>query len=486
MQGQAVVDLDHPEHYNAGKGTLNDLLVNHQNKERFAHLKSSDGQWTAREDVLVRYQTPDELKSGKLSIGFTGYGGSHHFGPELQFGHVVGDALEEPVLLIKAAWGGKSLHQDFRPPSAGGEVGQFYSRMIEEFKTGIDKAPTDFPQLKNHEFKIAGFVWMQGWNDMCDEEATKNYAANLVHLINDVRDEFDSPKLPCVIGELGNMGAAERDTPMQRFRRQQELGCGHRSFVGNVDFVPTNQFARAAQASPNPGHGHHWFGNAESYFLIGDALGQQMMKMLKRSELPKVLLLGDSISMGYHATVVKNLPDAFVARPMRTVKNAENCAGTTNGVEKIDDWLSMGDLEWDVIHFNFGLHDLKHVDPDSKQNSNDPNNPPQADLETYRAQLNEIVEKLEATGAKLIFATTTPVPEGGVRPYRAIDAPDKYNQVAFEIMQARSIEVNDLYSFVNDTGQELLMKPVDVHFKPAGSVKLGEQVAATIRKHLTK
>ena len=90
----------------------------------FKHLKNDKGQWTVRDDVWVRYQ-PEKgpLKAGPLTLGFTPYAGKHHFGPELQFGHVVGDHLCSQILLIKTAWGGKSLYKDFRPPSSGGDVG---------------------------------------------------------------------------------------------------------------------------------------------------------------------------------------------------------------------------------------------------------------------------------------------------------------------------------------------------------------------------
>ena len=94
MQGHGVVDLDHEEHYNGGKGTLVQLMENPRQRKKFAHLRDKEGNWTQRDDVYIRYQTKDELKRGPLSIGFTGYPGQHHLGPELQFGHVMGDAFE--------------------------------------------------------------------------------------------------------------------------------------------------------------------------------------------------------------------------------------------------------------------------------------------------------------------------------------------------------------------------------------------------------
>ncbi len=483
MQGQGVVDLDHPEHYNGGRGTLARLMQNPGFKNRFGHLQQADGSWSARDDVFVRYQTDQELKLGPLGIGFTGYSGKHHIGPELQFGHILGDALDEPVLLIKTAWGGKSLSKDFRPPSSGGVVGPNYKKMLDEVRTAMASASTDFPAQADQRFEFAGFVWQQGWNDMVDEDARAEYKSNLINLINDVRREWKSPELPVVIGQLGN-GGADAGEPMKQIRRAQSSAAVHPPFVGNVAFAETTSFARPADQSPNVGHGHHWFGNAESYVLIGDALGTQMLELLRIAKQPRVLILGDSISIGYTPFVKEMLKDAaLVARPMITHKNAENCAGTKKGIERVDEWLEIGGGKWDVIHFNFGLHDLKHVDPETGRNSNRPQDPPQSPPAAYEKQLREIVAKLKKTGSTLVFATTTPVPSGGVRPYRDVDAPSTYNEIALRVMSENNIDVNDLFSLV-DSRQDELMRPVNVHFKPEGSRVLAERVAAKIRAAL--
>ena len=131
MEGQGVVDMDHPKYYNGGKGNLNTVMT--ANPDRYKHLKNSKGDWIVREDVFVRFRNKQEVMKGGLTIGFTGYGSDksrHHIGPELQIGHQLGDAIEAPILLIKTAWGGKSLYKDFRPPSAGGEVGDYYMKML--------------------------------------------------------------------------------------------------------------------------------------------------------------------------------------------------------------------------------------------------------------------------------------------------------------------------------------------------------------------
>jgi len=202
------------------------------------------------------------------------------------------------------------------------------------------------------------------------------------------------------------------------------------------------------------------------------------------AEKPRVLILGDSVSIGYTPRVQEMLKDeAVVKRPMRGAEQAENCAGTSNGVARIDAWLADDGGKWDVIHFNFGLHDLKSIDPVTGAGSTNPDHPRQADPETYRRQLTTIVKKLKATDARLIFATTTPVPTGGVKPYRNPEDPARYNAIAREIMQANGVAINDLYGFAEPRLGEIQI-PVNVHFTPPGSRRLAEQVAAAIRAAL--
>lgn len=280
MEGQGVVDLDHPKYYNGGRGTLMQVMRDPKKANAFKHIQDSDGQWVVRKDVWCRFRTNRELKKGPLTIGFAGYPGRHHIGPEFQFGHVIGDALDSPVLLVKTAWGGKSLYKDFRPPSSGGETGAYYTQMLAEVREALNNVAVDFPELKGRAYEIAGFVWFQGWNDAFGpDEAKAEYDQNLVNLINDVRKEFKSPNLPVVVGELGN-GGEKAGKGILAIRNAQAAAVSRPEFKGTVVFVKTTDFARPAEQSPNKGHGHHWFGNAESYFLIGDALGKAMKELI--------------------------------------------------------------------------------------------------------------------------------------------------------------------------------------------------------------
>ncbi len=280
MEGQGVVDLDHPQDYNGGRGTLQQVLRDPKKAATFPGVQDSQGKWVVRDDVWCRFRTSQELKKGRLTIGFAGYPGRHHIGPEFQFGRVVGDALDAPVLLIKTAWGGKSLYEDFRSPSSGGTTGAYYTRMIAEVREALEQLDADFPELAHRRYNLAGFVWLQGWNDAFGPEAAQaEYEQNLVNLIRDVRQAFDRPKLPVVIGELGN-GGEQAAGNILAIRKAQAAAAARPEFRGRVAFVKTTPFARPAQDSPNTGHGHHWFGNAESYFLIGDALGQAMVTLI--------------------------------------------------------------------------------------------------------------------------------------------------------------------------------------------------------------
>jgi hypothetical protein len=109
------------------------------------------------------------------------------------------------------------------------------------------------------------------------------YAENLIHLAADIRREFGTPRLPFVVGELGNGGPADPGSGMQKFRDAQKAGTER---IENARFVTTHAFARPPELSPNRGHGHHWYGNAESYFLVGRALGEGMKQLLSTADAP--------------------------------------------------------------------------------------------------------------------------------------------------------------------------------------------------------
>jgi len=280
MEGQGVADLDGPD-YNEGKGTLSHVMKDPAKAHIFRHLKDDKGQWTVRDDVWVWYKPENgAVKSGPLALGFAVYDGKHHFGPELQFGHVIGDHITNQVLLIKTAWGGKSLYQDFRPPSSGRKVGPYYTKMVEEIRECLGNLQRYFPNHDGGGYELAGFVWYHGWNDGCDpKNAVPEYEQNLVNLITDVRKDLNAPRLPFIIGELTGPWV-EAPGEWATLRKAQAAAAARPEFKGTVLFVETHDFVRPPEESPCPTHGHHEFANAETYFLTGNALGEGMRRLL--------------------------------------------------------------------------------------------------------------------------------------------------------------------------------------------------------------
>ena len=281
MEGQAVVDLTGKD-YNDGRGTLATLIADPVKGPQYKHLKNADGTWAVRDDVWITYQRENTpMLLGPLGLGYSAYGDAHHFGAELQFGHVVGNALNNQVLLIKTAWGGKSLNTDFRPPSAGGQVGPYYTKMIQQIHDTVANLKKHFPAYDGGRVELAGFVWWHGWNDMCEPKtAVPVYEQNLVCLINDVRKDLKAPKLPVVIGDLTGIWTAQTAPPAAAaIRKAQKSAAERPEFKGSVILVETESFVRKPEDSPHPGHIHHESGNAETYFLVGDALGKAAMKI---------------------------------------------------------------------------------------------------------------------------------------------------------------------------------------------------------------
>ncbi len=195
-------------------------------------------------------------------------------------------------------------------------------------------------------------------------------------------------------------------------------------------------------------------------------------------KLPKVLIIGDSISIGYTNDVKKLL--AGKADVQRIRGNGQH---TTTGVAKIDAWL--GEQKWDVIHFNWGLWDLCYRHPESKvQGRRDKvNGTLTTTLADYETNLKKIVARLKKTDAKLIWAATTPVPadEAGRIQGDAV----KYNAVAKKIMDASDIAIDDLHSHILPQQAKYQTAPGNVHFVPAGSRFLAEKVAESILQQLS-
>lgn len=278
-----------------GKGSTKHLkeLVEKEPK-KYGHLWK-DGAWTKRDDVWGFFGSlkgREADRYGPLTVGpFTYPPG--RVGPEIGFGDVVGDALEEPVLLLKICWGGQSLAVDFRPPAAGkwdkplnkdddvqwkpGTVGWAYKQIFNEIHHALDDKDKLYPELKGREFEIVGLVWFQGWNDLIKNDRRAEYKDNLVHFIREIRKDLGKEKLPIVIGEVGH-GGTEPNAKNQELRDAQAAPAKMDEFAGTVVSVPTGPYW---DDSVRYDGGYHYNGSASFYYDTGRAFGEAMLKLLK-------------------------------------------------------------------------------------------------------------------------------------------------------------------------------------------------------------
>ena len=174
-------------------------------------------------------------------------------------------------------------------------------------------------------------------------------------------------------------------------------------------------------------------------------------------KLPRVLLIGDSVSRGYTLAV-----RAALAGQANVHRAPENCGPTANGLKKLETWLaSAGPGKWDVIHFNFGIHDRA------------------TPLADYEKRLTQILTRLQSTGAKLIWASTTPIPDDPAKKQTAASIVER-NTAAAALMAKHAVALDDLFTAITPK-LATLQNPNDVHFTSAGYDFLGQQVAASIR-----
>jgi hypothetical protein len=197
--------------------------------------------------------------------------------------------------------------------------------------------------------------------------------------------------------------------------------------------------------------------------------------------LPNVLLIGDSISIGYTLDVRRLLRGhANVYRPMQPGNQTPaNCGNTKEGLAELPSWLD--GVRWDVIHFNWGLHDLCYRNPHSTlYGQRDKIHGLQdVPLQQYGKNLEILVDELEKTRARLIWATTTVVPEGEAG--RFVGDEVKYNAVAAAVMRRHGISTDDLYALTRTFPPSMFAHPGDVHYTQAGFNKIADQVAACVR-----
>ncbi len=249
-------------------------------------MRASDGKPTVCDGAWISYFTGSGDNNGEGFGKLTaGYGSRRQpdqdggkIGPEFTFGLTMDAALADPVLIIKTAWGGKSLHTDFRPPSAGPfvfsetqlanfqrqgkdieairaekvqQTGRSYRLMLEHVRRVLADIGRVCPAYDPQRgYELSGFVWLQGWNDLVDAGVYPNrtkpggydaYSENLAHFIRDVRKDLNVPKLPFVIGVLG-VGGAKANPQTIEFRKAMAAPALLPEFKGNVFAVETAPF----------------------------------------------------------------------------------------------------------------------------------------------------------------------------------------------------------------------------------------------------
>ncbi len=278
-------------------------------------MRDEEGSPTVCDHVWISYASEDRngketIKEGKLTAGFGARNDT--IGPEFMFGITMDKLHEGPVLLIKTAWGGKSLHTDFRPPSASPEgAGTYYRRMIAHVERVLADPQKVVPSYDPKEgYELAGFVWFQGWNDLVDQKAYPNrgqpggydrYTEYLALMIRDVRRDLNAPKLPFVIGVLGVNGPVDTFTTprykpiYQSFREAMAAPASMPEFNGNVTAVITETFwdhelaaardkkertpdeEEIAKGASN--QGFHYYGAAKFFAPVGKAFAEALHAM---------------------------------------------------------------------------------------------------------------------------------------------------------------------------------------------------------------
>jgi len=212
--------------------------------------------------------------------------------------------------------------------------------------------------------------------------------------------------------------------------------------------------------------------------LVAWVAGTGMAADAAAAKVPRILIIGDSISIGY-TPIVKEM----LRGKAEVVHAPGNSESTVRGLEKLDAWL--GSNKWDVIHFNWGLHDMKYIDAQTKMTAVSKGKQ-WVPVEQYEPNLKTLVQRLKKTGAKLIWCSTTPVPDGVTG--RVPGDEVKYNAAALRVMQAEGIPIDDLHAVVGTPQNRTAMggRPKDVHYTDSGYKVLASEVVKALDKTLVQ
>jgi hypothetical protein len=286
-----------------GKGDLRWIV---EKLGRFPYMQDDKGEWTVRNDVMLNDAYMGKGQSAPLSAKACG----PTFGPELGFGFVLGEYLDEPVIVMKADIGNRSLGWDILPPgsesytfdgklypgygetlSPDGKIvkpgptdwyaGKQYDDFTASIRNVLDNFGKHYPQYAEQGFEVAGFVWWQGHKDGPNPAHNARYEQNLVNLIKAWRKEFNAPKANWAIATVGFHG----ENMIEEYKKiaQAQLNVAdpklHPELAGTVKTIDTRPFWREPELSPI-NQDYHYNHNAETYMLTGDALGRAMVELL--------------------------------------------------------------------------------------------------------------------------------------------------------------------------------------------------------------
>lgn len=278
-------------------GTLENAV---KNKKLYPYLVDKDGKWVARKDVLnVRTMNGKMFNKEFLTVPSTG----KNVGVELGIGHALGDALNEPVMVLKSCIGNRSLGWDLLPPGTprytaagiecpgyketvkskkdktivpfgegiGWYAGKQYDSDIGSAKKILDNIGKYYPGAKKYE--VAGFFWWQGDKDFRNKAHAAKYGDNLELLLKALRKDFDAPKAKMVIATLGQTKKGAKGTQGQIIDAMFEMEKKH---PNEVKTVYTNPLSKGGSSSG------HYNKNAETYMNVGEEMGKAMVELLKK------------------------------------------------------------------------------------------------------------------------------------------------------------------------------------------------------------
>lgn len=268
-----------------------DLEIVTGKERKFPYLLDESGKWSVRNDVT--YTDPRLFPERAASPLSAMSNNGKTIGPELGFGHVMGTFHDEQALLIKTAMGNRALGFDFRPPSSGrnAPTNNFesleYKLMVEGVRKTLDNISSLVPGYAGQGYEIAGFGWFQGHKDSFSDDLIAEYEKTLVNLVNDLRQEFKVPRMPVVVATVGFGGYRMSEKFTKIWQAQMAVGDPgkHPEFAGTVASVDTRDFWREAEESPQS-EDYHYNRNAETYLLVGEAMGRAMVELMGGKAAP--------------------------------------------------------------------------------------------------------------------------------------------------------------------------------------------------------